>query len=99
MNPNSTAGFDRMNGYFFIKCLHIIKNDLMGVVQTFSSEHIIHKYFSYSSIVLLPKVDIPNKLSKYRSTSLSNFTSKIISKLVSNKLSPIFPALISVVVC
>ena len=55
----------------------------------------IPKYFSHSCIVLLPKVNNPNKLTEFRPISLSNFTSKIISKLVSNRLSPILPALIS----
>ena len=35
MNPYSAAGPDAMNGYFFQKCWHIIKNDLMGVVHAF----------------------------------------------------------------
>nr|XP_019067280.1 uncharacterized protein LOC109119268 [Solanum lycopersicum] len=55
----------------------------------------IPKYFSHSSVVLLPKVNNPNKLTEFRPISLSNFTSKIISKLVSNRLSPILPSLIS----
>ena len=55
----------------------------------------IPKYFSHSCIVLLPKVNNPNKLTEYRPISLSNFTSKIISKLVSKRLSPILPSLIS----
>ncbi|XP_015058305.1 uncharacterized protein LOC107004576 [Solanum pennellii] len=95
MNPNSAASPDGMNGYFFQKCLHIIKNDLMGVVQAFFSGQMIPKYFSHSCIVLLPKVNNPNKLTEYRPISLSNFTNKIIFKLMSNILRPILPDLIS----
>ena len=36
MNPNSAVGPDCMNGYFFQKCWHIIKNDLMGLYKLFS---------------------------------------------------------------
>ncbi|XP_049399716.1 uncharacterized protein LOC125863741 [Solanum stenotomum] len=95
MNPNSAAGPDGMNGYFFQKCWHIIKHDLLGVVHAFFCGQMIPKYFSHSCIVLLPKVKNPNKLSEFRPISLSNFTSKIISKLVSSRLSPILPSLVS----
>ena len=67
----------------------------MGVVQTFFNGEMIPKYFSHSFIVLLPKVNIPNKVIVYRPISLSNFTKNIISKLMSNRLSPILPDLIS----
>ena len=35
MNPNSAVGPDCMNGYFFQKCWHIIKNNQMGVIPAF----------------------------------------------------------------
>ncbi|XP_015160335.1 uncharacterized protein [Solanum tuberosum] len=95
MNPNSAAGPDGMNGYFFQKCWHMIKHDLLGVTQAFFCGQMIPKYFFHSCIVLLPKVKNPNKLSEFRPISLSNFTSKIISKLVSSRLGPILPSLVS----
>ena len=51
MNPNSAAGLDCINGYFFQKCWHIINDDLVGVVKAFFSGQMIPKYFSYSCIV------------------------------------------------
>ncbi|KAK6782001.1 hypothetical protein RDI58_019797 [Solanum bulbocastanum] len=53
------------------------------------------KYFSHACLILLPKVNQPNKLSEFRPISLSNFTSKIISKLLCLRLAPIIPSLIS----
>ncbi|XP_015159800.1 uncharacterized protein [Solanum tuberosum] len=55
----------------------------------------IPKSFSHSCIVLLRKVCNPNKFTEFRPISLSNFTSKIISKLVSSRLGPILPELVS----
>uniref|UniRef100_M1D937 Non-LTR retroelement reverse transcriptase n=1 Tax=Solanum tuberosum TaxID=4113 RepID=M1D937_SOLTU len=69
MNPNSAAGPDGMNGYFFQKCWHIIKKDLFGVIQAFFCGQMIPKYFSHSCIVLLPKVSNPNKLTEFRPIS------------------------------
>ncbi|XP_049357764.1 uncharacterized protein LOC125822409 [Solanum verrucosum] len=37
MNPNSAAGPDGMNGYFFQKCWQIIKHDLFDVILAFFS--------------------------------------------------------------
>ena len=67
----------------------------MGVVQAFFSGQMIPKYFSDSFIMLLPKVNNTNKMTGYRPIRLSNFISKIISKLMRNRLSPILPELMS----
>lgn len=95
VNPTSVADPDGTNGYIFQKWWHIIKRDLLWVILAFFSCQMISKYFSHSCIVLLPNVSNPNKLTKLRTISLRNFTSKIISKLVSHRLSPILPSLIS----
>ncbi|XP_015166827.1 uncharacterized protein [Solanum tuberosum] len=95
MNPNSAAGPDGMNGCFFQKCWNIIKNDLMAVILAFFSGQMIPKYFSHACLVLLPKVKNPNRLNEFRPISLSNFTTKIISKLLCIRLTPILPTLIS----
>ncbi len=79
MNPNFPAGPDGINGYFLKKCWHIINKELMEVVLGFFSGHDISKYFSYSCIMLLPKVNNPNKLKDCRPISPRNFISKIIS--------------------
>ena len=67
----------------------------MGIVYAFFSGQMIPKYFSNSCIVLLPKVNNPNKITEYRPISLSNFTNKNISKLMINRLTAILHALTS----
>ena len=66
----------------------------MGVFTALFSGKMIPKYFSHSGIVLLLTISNPNKLNEFRPISPSNFTSKIISKLVSTIHSPILPSLI-----
>lgn len=95
MNPNLAAGPDGMNGKFFQVCWDIIKNDMLAVIQAFFCGHSIPRYFSHACLFLLPKVNHPNKISEFRRISLSNFTSKIISKLLCLRLAPILPNLIS----
>ncbi|XP_069154427.1 uncharacterized protein [Solanum lycopersicum] len=55
-----------------LKCRNIINHDLMGVIQAFFSSQMIPEYFSRSCIVLLPKVNNPNKMNEFRPISLSN---------------------------
>lgn len=95
MSPNSAAGPDGMTGKFFRVCWEVISQDLLDVVQYFFCGHSMPKYFSHACLVLLPKVEHPNKLSDFRPISLSNFTNKVISKLNCLRLAPILPLLIS----
>lgn len=50
-----------MYGKNFQTCWHIIKHDLLKVVQAFFCGHNIPKYFSHACLFLLLKVDHPNK--------------------------------------
>ncbi|KAK6781998.1 hypothetical protein RDI58_019794 [Solanum bulbocastanum] len=84
-----------MNGWFFQKCWDIIKQELLVVVFAFFNGQMLPKYFTHACLVLLPKVKHPNKLAENRPISLSNFITKIISKLLCSRLAPILPNLIS----
>ena len=57
--------------------------------------NILPKYFSHACLVLLPKIDHPNKLSEFRPISLSNFSNKIIPKIFCFRLAGILPQFIS----
>lgn len=63
MNTNSVAGPDWVNGKIFQVCWDNIKNDLLAVIQAFFCGQDIPKYFSYTCLVLLPKINHINKLS------------------------------------
>ncbi|XP_019248698.1 PREDICTED: uncharacterized protein LOC109227964 [Nicotiana attenuata] len=45
-------------------------------------------------LVLLPKVEFANSLTKFRTISLSNFINKIISNVICSWLGPILPKII-----
>ena len=57
--------------------------------------NILPKYFSHACLVLLPKIDHPNKFSEFRPISLSNFSNKIIPKIFCFRLAGILPQFIS----
>lgn len=48
---------------------------------------------TYACLILLPKVDYPDKLTGFRLISLSNFTNNIISNIMSTRLAPIIPTI------
>ena len=95
MNPNSSPGPDGFGGKFYQECFEIIKDDLMSVIKSFYTGNIMPRYMSHACLVLLPKVEHPNRLKDYRPISLSNFINKIISKILSNRLSSVLPSMVS----
>ncbi|XP_069150536.1 uncharacterized protein [Solanum lycopersicum] len=95
MNPHSAPGPDGIGGKFYQCCFDIIKDDLLAAVQAFFNGYEMPKYMTHSCLILLPKIDHPSKLKDFRPISLSNFTNKIISKIISTRLTPILPFLVS----
>ncbi|XP_015168633.1 uncharacterized protein [Solanum tuberosum] len=95
MNLNSAPGPDGFGGKLYQVCWDIIKHDILEAVKSFFCGSIMPKFMSHACLVLLPKVEHPNKFNEFRPISLSNFTNKIISKLLCLRLAPILPLLIS----
>nr|XP_010327351.2 uncharacterized protein LOC104649583 [Solanum lycopersicum] len=95
MNPTSAPGPDGIGGKFYQVCFDIIQGDLMAVVNAFFNGNMLPRYMTNACLVLIPKVNHPNKLKDYRPVSLSNFTNKIISKILSTRLASILPNIVS----
>nr|XP_009587520.1 uncharacterized protein LOC104085230 [Nicotiana tomentosiformis] len=94
MDPNSVAGPDRFNGHFYQATWNIIKKEVCQFVQAYFSGTSITKYFTHTSLVLIPKVSSPSTLDQLRLISLCNVSNKIISKILSTRLSQLLPKLI-----
>ncbi|WMV41202.1 hypothetical protein MTR67_034587 [Solanum verrucosum] len=96
MNPNSVAGPDGIGGgKFYQTCWSIIKEDSLAAVQSFFCGNTMPKFMTHACLVLLPKNEQPIRFRDLRPISLSNFTNKIISKLLSMRLPTILPLLLS----
>ncbi|WMV32834.1 hypothetical protein MTR67_026219 [Solanum verrucosum] len=94
MNPNSASRPDGFVSKFYQSCWEIVKADLLLAIQSYFSGHIMPKFMSHACLVLLPKTEHPNNFSEFRPISLTNFTNKIISKILCLRLAPILPNLI-----
>lgn len=65
------------------------------MVKDFFYGRTLTKFFSHTCLVLIPKVESPTTFFQLRPISLSNFSSKVISKIVSNRLTNLLPKIIS----
>ncbi|XP_060202996.1 uncharacterized protein LOC132631439 [Lycium barbarum] len=95
MSMDSSAGPDGYNGRFFQVCWHIIKNDIVDFMQNFFEGKNLTRFYTHSCLALISKIDTSTSFSELRPISLSNFTNKIISKILAIRLNHFFPKLIS----
>ena len=61
MNQNSAPGADGIGDKFFQVCFDIIKEGLLAAVISFFNGCEMPKYMSHVNLIMLPKVDHPNK--------------------------------------
>lgn len=94
-SPNSAPGPDGFGGSFFQNCWDIIKKELICVVQSFFNGAELSKFYTNSCLVLLPKVENPTSFNEMRPISLSNCSNKIISKIMTARLTPLLSKVIS----
>lgn len=94
MSSSSSISPDGYNNTFYHKCWDIIKEDVKNLVQDFFNGKNLTKFYSHTCLVLIPKIDSQSNFSNLRPISLSNFFSKIISKILSIRLNPLLSKLI-----
>ncbi|VFQ79409.1 unnamed protein product [Cuscuta campestris] len=95
LDPNSCAGPDGYNGTFYRETRDIIHEDVTSAAQEFFLSIIPPKDMRKANIVLIPKKDIAESFADYRPISLTNFSSKIISRILVSRLTNLLPDIIS----
>jgi mannosylglycoprotein endo-beta-mannosidase len=96
MPGEKAPGPDGFTACFFKTCWTFIKDDLLAAFNCFHSLHThIWKLLNTANMVLLPKKERSETASDYRHVSLMHSISKILCKLLANRLAPELDKLIS----
>jgi hypothetical protein len=88
-------GPDGFTGLFYKTYWSIVRLDVIKFVQCFFRHGRLLKEFNHTHLALIPKIDNPSQISQFRPISLANFTYKIISKILANRLKPLLQNIIS----
>jgi len=81
-----------MSHFFFQKFWHIVVTE--AVLSVLYSGHFLSK-MNFTHILLIPKKKKPQSMSDYRPISLSNVISRLVSKVLPNRVKTILPYTIS----
>ncbi|VFQ85187.1 unnamed protein product [Cuscuta campestris] len=95
LDPNSCAGWDGFNGFFFRSYWETIKEDVTSSCQEYFLGIPPPKSICKTLITLIPKVDNASSWKNFRPISLSSFPSKIITKILATRLTSLLPKIIS----
>jgi hypothetical protein len=80
---------------FYQKIWHVIKRDLMALIRGFEKGEINNARLNYAMIILILKEDEAKTLKKFGPISLINYSFKIFSKALNNRLELLFDKLLA----
>lgn len=92
---NKASGPDGIPNEFVQKNWPNLKEDLCGIVFGFFNNQIDLKDTNRTNVVMIPKMDTHLTVGEFRPISIIDLISKIISKILANRLRAFMPKLIS----
>ncbi|KAH0757928.1 hypothetical protein KY290_021421 [Solanum tuberosum] len=95
LNGENASGPDCFSGSFFQHCWEIIGEDLTRLVKAFFCGQELPKFITHTNIVLIPKKEKVQEFKDLRRISLSNFTNKVISRMIHERIVGVLPNIIS----
>lgn len=95
MRVLKAPGLDGFQGIFYQSFLGSLEEKVLGLVEDLMiGIYSLHRINS-THVVLIPKVPNPECVSQFKPISLCNYSYKISSKVLSNRLHPFLPEIIS----
>ena len=95
MHPEKAPGPDGMTTLFFQHSWHIIKKDVVELVNNFLVTGVLDPRLNITNICMIPKTERPTRMTELRPISLCNVGYKIISKVLCQRLKICLSRLIS----
>ncbi|KAF7150520.1 hypothetical protein RHSIM_Rhsim02G0169100 [Rhododendron simsii] len=95
MPPNKAPGYNGMNVGFFQRYWDIVRVDVYRAVISFFHSGRMLESLNRTQIILIPKVSVPTKVTKFRPIYLCTTSYKIIAKVIANCLKSFLPSIIS----
>ena len=95
MHPEKAPGPDGMTAFFFQHSWHVIKKDVVEMVNNFLLTGNMDPRLNITNICMIPKIERPTRMTDLRPISLCNVGYKIISKVLCQRLKICLPLLIS----
>ena len=94
-NGGKVPGPDGFSATFYQSYWHIVGPDVTKDVKSFFSTGQLHTHQNETHIRLIPKITGPRSVADYRPIALCNTHYKIIAKILTRRLKPLLPCLIS----
>lgn len=95
INPDKAPRPDGFSASFYQSFWDILGDDVVSDIQTFFSSNTLDLRLNETHVRLIPKVTCPKKVADYRPIALCSTHYKIIAKLLTRRLQPLLPDLIS----
>lgn len=92
---NKSSGPDGLPNEFIKLHWNELKEEIMGILDCFHRHDLDLRLYNEANIVMVPKNDAPATMAEFRPISVINLIHKLISKVLSNRLRPFLPSLIS----
>ncbi|XP_057720278.1 uncharacterized protein LOC130934758 [Arachis stenosperma] len=95
MSPFKGPGLDGFQAYFFKEYWEIVGTEIWNIVRSAFLGEFLNPSIMETLIVLIPKIDNPIFMKDFRPISLCNVVYKIITKVLTNRLRPFLPDIVS----
>ena len=95
MEPDKAPSLDGFSFHFYRVCWTTIKKYLLWMIKAFQLKAKVGGCTNSTFLALIPKEANPSSFDRFRPISLCNASYKICSKLLANRIKPLFGKLIS----
>ncbi|XP_026435535.1 uncharacterized protein LOC113333241 [Papaver somniferum] len=95
LDPDSSPGPDGFGGWFYRMAWEILSEDFIRAIQYCWEKEFIPTGMNSNFIMLLPKIKNTRKPNQYRPIGLMNFSFKVITKIITSRLSHMVQKIVS----